>query len=394
VATISTRRRIRRLRDERRGLVAELCEDTVHGVCHLPGYERETAWTEWELELGPGAVEETVEALVATLTEASGGPSTGGSKLRRTVGDAIPSGGVVPELGQAPSARAVVHARIAEQVRVLLIHDSEVRRDVGDGVHKARVAMRRLRAALATFRPWLDRDATDRLRDELRWAGRALSPVRDAEVMRERFAARLDDQPRAAVIGSVRRDLDNDCRIERRDARKRALELMVSVRYLRLLSRLDAVVGGELGWGEHEPGRKRLRRRTEREWVRVHGRYDAAYADAQDGEPTAAALHEVRKAVKRLRYAGEAVEPMFGRAAATLAAHAEEIQTVLGEHQDSVVAQRVLRDLALAAHRSGTDTFTYGRLHGLEDGAAAATRHRFAEAWSRLEKLDPSTVLR
>ena len=396
VATIVTRRRVQRLRDERRALIAEVCEDTVQGSCHLDGFEDEATWTEWELELGPAATDDTIATLVTRLTEASGRPSTGSSKLRRTLGAALsPAPAVVAALEPNGSARDVVQARIAQQVQLLRIYDSEVRRDVGDGVHRSRVAMRRLRAALATFRPWLDREMTDRLRNDLRWASRALGPVRDAEVMRERFEATLADQSRDLVVGPVRRDLDTACRTARQEARTRALDALDSARYLRALARLDALAEGSWGWSDSAaPGWKRLRKRTEREWNRVSGRYDAAYAESEDGEASAAALHAVRKATKRLRYAAEAVEPVFGTPAAELATQAEEIQTVLGDHQDSVVARQLLRDLARLADQRGVSSFSYGRLHGLQDKAAADARHAFAASWQRLEQLDPGSVLR
>ena len=76
--------------------------------------------------------------------------------------------------GQAgkPAARAV-QRRLAKQVAELLRRDSEIRRGEDEGVHRARVACRRLRSALATFRPLVDRDVTDPLRDEIKWLGLA-----------------------------------------------------------------------------------------------------------------------------------------------------------------------------------------------------------------------------
>ena len=67
VATVHTRRLVRRLRDERRALVAELCEDTVRGTRLLEGLDSETTWTEWELELGDAASGDVTDALIARL---------------------------------------------------------------------------------------------------------------------------------------------------------------------------------------------------------------------------------------------------------------------------------------------------------------------------------------
>jgi inorganic triphosphatase YgiF len=88
-------------------------------------------------------------------------------KIIGVLGDRLP-----PEarLGSAkpgkPAAR-VVQRRLAKQVAELLRRDSQIRRGEDEGVHRARVACRRLRSALATFRPLLDREVTDPLRDEI-----------------------------------------------------------------------------------------------------------------------------------------------------------------------------------------------------------------------------------
>ena len=53
--------------------------------------------------------------------------------------------------------------------------------------------MRRIRSALASFRPIVDASVTDPLRDELRWAAGRLGEARDAEVVAERIVTLLDE---------------------------------------------------------------------------------------------------------------------------------------------------------------------------------------------------------
>jgi CHAD domain-containing protein len=86
------------------------------------------------------------------------------------------------------------------------------------------------------------------------------------------------------------------------------------------------------------------------------------------------ALHDVRKAAKRLRYAAESADPVLGKLANRLASRAEAIQELLGEHQDTVVARATLRDIAVRANGEGENGFTFGRLHGLEEARAAELR--------------------
>jgi CHAD domain-containing protein len=107
---------------------------------------------------------------------------------------------------------------------------------------------------------------------------------------------------------------------------------------------------------------------------------------AADG-PTDAQLHEVRKAVKRVRYAAESVVDVCGADATALAAEMEEAQENLGAHQDTVVVRDVLRRLAADAAAGGEPTFTYGRLHALEETRAARSEESFLAAvddgWGR-----------
>ena len=78
----------------------------------------------------------------------------------------------------------------------------------------------------------------------------------------------------------------------------------------------------------------------------------------------------MRKAAKRVRYAGESLERVIGSQATKLATRMEALQEVLGAHQDALVVQAVLVELADGALVAGEDTFTYGRLHAREQARA------------------------
>ena len=100
--------------------------------------------------------------------------------------------------------------------------------------------------------------------------------------------------------------------------------------------------------------------------------------------------HEIRKASKRLRYAGESVAPAFGDPATALAERAEDLQEVLGEHQDSVVARAALRELGVRLHLDGDNAFSLGRLHALEQVRGDDAIGQFEQAWAKLA--DPDTT--
>ena len=85
-----------------------------------------------------------------------------------------------------------------------------------------------------------------------------------------------------------------------------------------------------------------------RDWERVEKRAAGA-TRCEERSAREVARHDLRKAVKRLRYACEAVVPVFGPPAVALGAAAEQLQDVLGEHHDSVVCQQHLRQLGGSA---------------------------------------------
>ena len=107
-----------------------------------------------------------------------------------------------------------------------------------------------------------------------------------------------------------------------------------------------------------------------------------AAVDSLDG--TDEALHNVRKAAKRLRHAAEVAVPAVGKPADRTRRRARKVTKVLGEHQDSVVVRPVLRELGVQAHLAGENGFTFGLLHQREADRAAAAEARFGAAWDRV----------
>ncbi len=99
-----------------------------------------------------------------------------------------------------------------------------------------------------------------------------------------------------------------------------------------------------------------------------------------------AALHETRKAAKRLRYALEAAEPAVGKRARRLRKRLKPVQSLLGDHQDAAVARPVLRELGVRAHQDGGNGFTFGLLHGIEGERARRLEERLPDRWRRLQQ--------
>ena len=79
----------------------------------------------------------------------------------------------------------------------------------------------------------------------------------------------------------------------------------------------------------------------------------------------------------------EAVAPLFGKKARAFAEAATELQDVLGEHQDAVVADAFLRE---AGARSIADAFVAGELAGFENDARHDARGIWRGTWKALDR--------
>ena len=78
------------------------------------------------------------------------------------------------------------------------------------------------------------------------------------------------------------------------------------------------------------------------------------------------AIHDVRKAVKRLRYAWELAEPVLGEKATAQLAAAKELTKRLGERQDIVLTLAHLPRLESYAATDGEPAEPWARLRHVE----------------------------
>ena len=273
------------------------------------------------------------------------------------------------------------------QVAALIAEDPRVRISAEEGVHQMRVATRRLRTGLATFRPLFADRAGEPLRAELKWLGGLLGVARDAEVMRARLKQELADQPAELVVGPVARRIDLELKAAYRDGHEAVVAALDGERYLALVGALEEFVAQPpFSERAQAPAPKVLRARVRKACARVQAA-TAVLHDSDEPGDFDHRLHEVRIAAKRARYAAEAASPVIGKKAKRVAVTMEEIQETLGDHQDAVVERQWLRDLAIRAFLAGENAFTFGRLHGLTDARAEHDEERFATIWKRTRKI-------
>ena len=135
-------------------------------VSVLDGARLVARFRELEVELAPETPEGIAESIAMRLRAAGAGLPHLVPKVVRALGPRAlepPDVVVPPKPGAASPAAAVAHAAITESVVRLLAHDPGVRLgDDPEDVHQMRVATRRLRSDLRTFRPVIDRHWSDR----------------------------------------------------------------------------------------------------------------------------------------------------------------------------------------------------------------------------------------
>jgi CHAD domain-containing protein len=378
VARLSTIRRRVRLVDATGTRVAEVVDDEVSV---RDGRRVAARFREIEVEVSSAqnGANGIVDPLVTRLRGAGAGAPDPTPKHVRALGPrAMEAPEVAPQPVQPDSpAKDVIKSVLAESIASLLHHDPLVRTSSDpEAVHQARVATRKLRSHLRTFGPLLDPEWTEPLRSELGWLAMGLGAVRDREVLLERLRERARSLP-APDLRSAN-SLLHVLEVEIETLRKKLLAELGSLRYVDLLERLVAAAHSPATLPEaDQPASTVLPPLAAGPWRRLR----SAVRQLPD-PPTDPELHRIRILAKRARYAAEAVAPVAGTAAAAFARAAAKLQTVLGEHQDSVTAQAWLRGSRISGRRA----FVAGELIAMEHIAAEEARAKWPKVWKALDR--------
>ncbi|MEU4087043.1 CYTH and CHAD domain-containing protein [Streptomyces aureus] len=430
VVRLRSARDVRHLVDDSGALLAEVSLDRVRadrlgGGAGGGASAGSAAWTELEAELADDGDPAFLDKVEKKLRKAGFKRSASPSKLARALaetggagaGEAAPGkasgagksapgkgsgGGKGSGVGKgsgsgegrgagkpAPEADPVtagdhVLAYLRAQLDAIVELDPAVRRDLPDSVHSMRVATRRMRSTFRSYGKILDRAVTDPIGDELKWLAGELGVDRDHEVLTERLTESLGGLPRTLVSGPVRTRLRTWANARRGGSRRRLIAVLDGKRYLALLTTLDALVTDPplLRAAGQDPA-KAITKAVRKDFAKVSGLVEEAL-DQPPGADRDHAMHEARKKAKRTRYAAEAAAPALGAPAAGLVKSMKSLQSLLGDHQDSVMTREALRELSALAHAAGENTFTYGVLYGREEQRAAAAEAALPRAWEAI----------
>ena len=244
-------------------------------------------------------------------------------------------------------------------------------------VHISRVATRRLRAALRLFSDVLP-SASQTLDAELRWIASQLGPVRDLDVQLKR----LDDTARSLDLLEQLAPYATWLSAQRRGAQAAFDEAFQSDRFVGLteaLREMTAIDSPSLDAALpiEEDAPQRLRRAHRQLRKRADGLCVTSPPEA---------FHRARIGAKRLRYAAEFFEPVYGKPARRLAEAATNVQDLLGDHQDGIVnTQHIDSATQQAASAWPAETMVgLGQLIQWEAHHATSLRHEFTPLYQEI----------
>ena len=275
------------------------------------------------------------------------------------------------------------HAPIADHVRHGLLQQLQSLKqcDPGirlcgeaDDVHRMRVAIRRMRTLLLAVRKIVSADWVEPLLSGLKWLGGVFSLVRDLDVQMEYFrleAEQLKSRDRRPLERFLRH-LQSD----REQAQRTLLDEMNSARYVGFVSKLrdaadaPAVVNPTYTFTDAAARQFRKLRKTVGTLKRV---------------PSDVELHRVRIQTKRARYAAELARGDKSKRIGRFIKAATEFQSLLGSHQDAVLAARHVQAF-LKYHGNRQAAFTAGLLVERAKQRREEVRKKFWSKWKRLKK--------
>jgi len=288
-------------------------------------------------------------------------------------------------LGSKPTVRASdsIAAAAATVLRCFFeqVLDNQKGTRAGEDIealHDMRVATRRLRAALRTFRKPIGRDLLEPHRAELKWLASALGQARDLDVWIEYLDAYLPtvaQEHRDDTLVYIQTE-----RAERESRRQRLIAALDSSRFGRFQEGFRRLLDTDLpACGVDETVGPFAAKSIRKQMKRV-----LAYSDGIKAAPEAE-LHRLRIAGKRLRYTGEFFADCFGVRVKEMIQMLRDMQDALGALHDTVVWRERIGETKCAA-------LVDLKQHLSEE--AAQHRRDFFTIWPRLTSKRSQKALR
>lgn len=283
--------------------------------------------------------------------------------------------GLPPDVTVAAGGRKVMTAALA----ALLANMPAASAGNAEGVHQMRIAVRRLRTGMLLFKPHLDPAIVAKFDNELRHLGQVLGEARDWDVFTlQTLPVALDD--------TLRPNLADAAEEQRRAALQRLRQVFAAPEFTRLILDIAAWAEGDALIPDATISKAKLADlapplldRLARK-VRKRGRHIRKLSLPE--------LHDVRKSMKKLRYAADDLAPLFKKKRVkAFRKHCTDMQDELGSANDAVMAAT----LSAALNTDGAPR----RAEATVATTAWAQRkqrkalHRLPRGWSEFREATP-----
>lgn len=344
------------------------------------------AFTELELELLHGN-RDTLDATARFLADACKLVPAKMSKFERGIlagGFSLPDENAAspePRLHRDDPVIELLFRYLGDQFRIVRAQQAVAWEGLDpEGVHRMRVAIRRIRALLRESRDLLAGEPASELETDLRWLSRHLGEARDADICMAEigiFDSLLADAGSAAV-GVYEQHLEAG----RLRAYAGLADAFADRRCATLMHRLDDLIATGPSaqtldaYGELDIETAAATR------VPPLARKVIARGDALGSDAPAAELHRLRIMAKRLRYLIEFYAQVQTRRWRKPIAALQKLHDVLGTHQDAVTSRARLEAFAATPEVHDPDVRAgFDRLIGYEEQRIIDCRQQFTEVW-------------
>ena len=281
----------------------------------------------------------------------------------------------------ATIARSTLEHLQANEQGVLAGEDPEF-------LHQLRVGLRRLRSALSAFSRALPEKARKPIVRELKWLAGGLGAARDWDVMiSETLPAMQEALPQCAALVS----LGPECARLQAAAQRKARRALSSRKYQRMMDGLGSWIVEQAWRNEASADELALlesplgayaRDELERRHVRVRKR------GRKLSSQSAAELHDLRIAVKKLRYTVDFFAALYpSEPVASLRSRVSRLQQILGALNDAATTMDLLGE-ALGDTDDAALLEARGLVVGWSAGRADALKRELSRSWRAFRQAD------
>ncbi|HUO05502.1 MAG TPA: CHAD domain-containing protein [Candidatus Binataceae bacterium] len=248
-----------------------------------------------------------------------------------------------------------------------------------EGLHRLRVATRRIRASIEMFSEALYAPQLKVFRRDLPWASAQAGAARECDVIAALIETRAVKI--GPALGKAVTPMLDALAVRRAAAHREFCELLESKKYRNLIAKLL------------QPSIRKLStvRRLGATAAPAAGqiaRAAARMAAKLDQDAPASVFHKLRVRIKRLRYALELVADLGGKRHRKTLSRLEDLQETLGLCNDADVAIAWLRSYAASSGAAPDTILAAGALIQSLGSRERKLRRRSIRKWRRLERSD------